>query len=69
MKTILIIKLLITLSIINHLKISENIEYSKLDTELIKHLIQNELKMFFPTFNIDDLLYLVELSLSVFKKC
>ena len=64
MKTILIIKLLITLSIINHLKISENIEYSKLDIKLIKHFIQDKLKMFFPTFSIDNLLYLVELILS-----
>ncbi len=64
MKTILIIKLLITLSIINHLKISQNVEYSKLDIKLIKYLIQDKLKMFFPTFSIDDLLYLVELILS-----
>jgi group I intron endonuclease len=64
MKTILIIKLLITLSIINYLKSSSNIEDSKLDIELIKHLIQNKLEMFFPTFKISDLLYLVELILS-----
>jgi hypothetical protein len=37
MKTILIIKLLITLSIIDYLKSSPNIEYSKLNIELVKH--------------------------------
>jgi group I intron endonuclease len=64
MKIILIIKLLITLSIINHLKISPNIDYTKLDTELVKHFIQNKLEMLFPTFKINDLMYLVELILS-----
>lgn len=64
MKTILILKLLITLSIIDHLKISTNIEYNKLDTKLVKHLIQNKLEVLFPTFKISDLLYLVELILS-----
>lgn len=64
MKTIFIIKLLITLSIIDYLKIYPNLKYNKLDIELVKHLIQNKLEILFPTFQISNLLYLVELILS-----
>lgn len=64
MKTILILKLLITLSIIEHLKVSPNFDYSKLDTELVKSLVQNKLEVLFPAHQISDLLYLVELILS-----
>lgn len=67
MKIILIIKLLITLSIINHLKISSNINYTKLDIDFIKHLVQDKLEILFPTAKISDLLYLVELILSEIK--
>ncbi len=64
MKAILILKLLITLSIIEHLKVSPNLDYSKLDTELVKSLVQNKLEVLFPAHQISDLLHLVELILS-----
>nr|UVN15649.2 GIY-YIG endonuclease [Gongronella sp. w5] len=64
MKTILIIKLLITLSIIDYLSNHSNIKYNKLDIKLIKRLIKNPLKILFPTYKISELLYLVELILS-----
>lgn len=64
MKTILIIKLLITLSIFEHLKVSPNFDYSKLDIELVKSLVQNKLKVLFSAHRISDLLHLVGLILS-----
>lgn len=63
MKTILIIKLLITLSIINFLKTNKNIEFNKFDIEFIQLLVKDKLKILFPTTNIEKLLYLVKLIL------
>ncbi|GAB2622124.1 hypothetical protein GCM10027035_17560 [Emticicia sediminis] len=63
MKTILIIKLLITLSIINYLKTTKNFELNKFNIEFIQELIKNKLEILFPNSNINDLLYLVKLIL------
>ena len=63
MKTILFIKLLITLIIINYLKITENKILNNINIELIQKLIEDELKMLFPFSNINNLLYLVKLIL------
>lgn len=63
MKTILIIKLLITLSIINNLKTTKNFSLNKLNIKFIQELIKNKLEILFPNSNINDLLYLVKLIL------
>ncbi len=57
MKTILIVKLLITLSIINYLKTDNNVEFNKFNIEFIQELVKDKLEILFP--NNNNLLNLV----------
>jgi group I intron endonuclease len=63
MKTILIVKLLITLSIINNLKTNNNVEFNKFNIKFIQELVKDKLEILFPNNNINDLQYLVKLIL------
>jgi group I intron endonuclease len=63
MKTILIIKLLITFSIIKKLITTKNFELNKLNIEFVQELIKDKLEILFPNSNLNDLLYLVKLIL------
>jgi hypothetical protein len=63
MKTILIVKLLITLSIINNLKTNKNVEFNKFNIEFIQKLVKDKFEILFPNNNINNLLYLVKLIL------
>ncbi len=55
MRTILIVKLLIILSIVDNLKFNKNVELKKFNIKFIQKLVKDKLVILFPDNKIKDL--------------